>query len=478
MTWTPDPKSKTPLFRQIALHLEEQITKGVLSPGSLLPSERKLAKQLNVNRSTVVAAYAELRSTGLIESKQGSGTRVSTELWGISTRRLPNWRAYVEQGMFLPSLPLFNRVREATTIRGVINLASGEPDPRFFPTSTLSKLMPEVPVEAALNYPEPLGLKFLREQISRYMKRQVGIEASADEILITAGAQQALHLITQCLLSPGESVGLEGPSYFYSLPLFPSSGLRLVRLPLDDEGLIPEELYSLYQRNKVRMVFTVPTLQNPTGITMSMDRRRRVLDVCRELRIPIVEDDPYHALYPDDGRPLAIKSLDDDHRVLYIGSLSKIVAPGLRIGWIVGPHSVLARLADAKRQMDFGTSTIMQYLAAVYLSSNDWEHHLVSIRSKLDEQKHVMANYLDSSLSRILEFDIPKGGYYMWCRLRRPCNENQLIEACIRNGVVVMPGTVFGAQPGYVRMTYARSAPDKIEEGLSRLNQALTELTP
>ena len=110
MTWTPDP-TETPLFRQIALHLEEQITKGVLSPGSLLPSERKLAKQLNVNRNTVVAAYAELRSTGLIESKQGSGTRVSTELWGISTRRLPNWRAYVEQGMFLPSLPLFNRVK-------------------------------------------------------------------------------------------------------------------------------------------------------------------------------------------------------------------------------------------------------------------------------------------------------------------------------------------------------------------------------
>jgi GntR family transcriptional regulator, regulator for abcA and norABC len=158
MTWAPDPTSKTPLYRQIALHLEQQISKGVLPPGSLLPSERKLAKQLNVNRSTVVAAYAELRSTGLIESKQGSGTRVSTELWGISTRRLPDWRAYVEQGMFLPSLPLFNRVREAMAVPGVINLASGEPDPGFFPTLSLSELMAEVPVKAALNYPEPLGL--------------------------------------------------------------------------------------------------------------------------------------------------------------------------------------------------------------------------------------------------------------------------------------------------------------------------------
>jgi GntR family transcriptional regulator, regulator for abcA and norABC len=478
MTWAPDPTSKTPLYRQIALHLEQQISKGVLPPGSLLPSERKLAKQLNVNRSTVVAAYAELRSTGLIESKQGSGTRVSTELWGISTRRLPDWRAYVEQGMFLPSLPLFNRVREAMAVPGVINLASGEPDPGFFPTLSLSELMAEVPVKAALNYPEPLGLRFLREQISRYMKRLVGIEASADEILITAGAQQGLHLITQCLLSPGDSVALEGPSYFYSLPLFPSAGLRMVRLPLDDEGLNPEAIHSLYQRHKVRMVFSIPTLQNPTGVTLSMDRRRRVLDICRELRIPIVEDDPYHALYPDNGRPLAIKSLDDAHQVLYVGSLSKIVAPGLRIGWIVGPHSVLARLADAKRQMDFGTSTIVQYLAALYLSSNDWEQHLDSIRSKLDQQKHVMARYINASLPELLEFHVPQGGYYMWCRLHRPCDETHFIEACIRNGVVVMPGTFFGAQPGYLRMTYAKSAAATIEEGLRRLNRALTELTP
>ncbi len=472
--WKPDSNSKTALFRQIAIYFEQEITEGKLQPGSQLPPERKLAEILEVNRSTITSAYVELRATGLIESRQGSGYRVSETMWGVKTKQIPNWKRYAERGVFLPCAPLQFRIRQVMCQPGIVNLACGEPNEELYPNKLLAYAMSKIQVEFSLSYPEPAGLLALRMQLSHYLKENLQISVGEDEILITAGAQQALHLITQCLLNPGDAVGIEGPSYFYSLPLFQSVGLRILQIPMDKDGLILSEITQLYNRYRIKMVFTNQTLQNPTGITLSSDRRRKLLEICQKLGIPIVEDDPYHDLFFDGRKVLPIKALDNGHTVLYIGSLSKTVAPGLRIGWIIGPKNIVERLADAKQQMDFGTSTVVQYLASEYLKSEKRENHLEMVRTQLKYRRDVMLSHL-KDFSHLADYIRPKGGFNIWCRLKKPVPDNDLLEACIRNGVVIRPGGVFGSELGYFRLTYANCTSNMAEQGLKRLRLALDE---
>jgi GntR family transcriptional regulator, regulator for abcA and norABC len=473
--WKPDLNSQTPLFRQIATYFEQEITEGKRQPGSQLPPERKLAQDLGVNRSTITSAYAELRATGLIESRPGSGYKVSETMWGVKTKQIPNWKRYAEGGVFLPSAPLQSRIRQVMRQPGMVNLASGEANESLYPSKLLADAMSKIPVESCLSYPEPLGLPALRTELSHYLRKNLQISASEDEILITAGAQQALHLLTQCLLNPGDTVGIEGPSYFYSLPLFQSVGLRILRIPMDKDGLIPSEITKLYHRQRIKMVFTNPTLQNPTCVTLSLDRRHELIDICQKLGIPIVEDDPYNDLFFDSRKILPIKAFDNKHTVLYIGSLSKTVAPGLRIGWIVGPKNIVERLADAKQQMDFGTSTIIQYLAAEYLKSEKREQHLKKVRAELKHRRDMMLRHLDG-LSKFMDYIKPNGSFNIWCRLKTPVSDSDLLEACITQGVVIRPGGVFGAGPGYFRLTYANCTSTMIDQGLSRLQFALNEV--
>ncbi len=473
--WKPHHDSDLPLFRQIALHFEQEITEGKREPGSPLPPERKLADELDVNRSTISAAYAELRATGLIESRQGSGYKVSENMWGIQTKQTPNWKRYAERGVFLPSASLQNRIHQVINEPGIINLASGEPNAELYPNELLAEAIAKIPVQSALAYPVPMGLMALRREIAHHLKENLQVPITEAEILITAGAQQALHLITQCLLSPGDAVGLEGPSYFYSLPLFQSVGLRILRIPMDGSGLIPSEVIQLHQRFRIKMIFTNPTLQNPTGITLSPGRRRELFDLCQKLGIPIVEDDPYHGLFFNNRKILPIKALDNGHSVLYIGSLSKTVAPGLRIGWIAGPKNIVERLADAKQQMDFGTSTLMQYLAVEYLKSDKREGHLAKVRSQLKYRRDIMLNHLQE-FPHLADYFRPDGSFNIWCQLKKPVSDDKLLETCIHNGVIIRPGGIFGSEPGCFRITYANCTSDMAQVGLARLRVALDEV--
>lgn len=220
MYWKPDLESNEPVFRQIMRYFEERIISGELSPGQSMPSERSLAEDLKVNRSTVSMAYDELRSTGLIRSERGKGTQVSEDLWGVIPSRIPNWNLYASKGAFLPALPLDLRVREASNMPDIINLARSELSPDLFPVSALHQLLRKMEITIPLGYSDPRGARQLRETLVKHLGEQHGIHVDSDQILITTGAQQSLHLITQCLLAPGDSIALEGPSYAYSLSLF------------------------------------------------------------------------------------------------------------------------------------------------------------------------------------------------------------------------------------------------------------------
>lgn len=470
--WKPEKEGRVPVYKQIAKWLEQQIIEGALPPGVSLPAERVLAKRFGVNRGTVSAAYEDLRATGLLQSWQGSGTWVSRHLWGV--QQVPNWHNYTNGGAFLPAYPLAQRIREAVFDPSVINLAKAELAPSLIPS--LPNRLYESYME--LGYAHPKGNPDLREDLAVHLLEQYGIAASPEEILITSGAQQGLHLISQCLLSPGDAIAMEGPSYFYSLPLFISAGLRLYRLPMDREGIVPEEIRSLHQKHRIRMVFVNPTYQNPTGIVMSQTRRRQVLDICKELRIPLVEDDAYYALTLQDNRkpPKPMKAIDTSGMVLYVNSMSKTIAPGLRIGWLVGPRSVIERLADAKQQMDFGTSSVSQQIAREFLEKSRYETQMKKLAVSLLQQRETMLEAMKKEMSGLAEWNLPEGSYHFWCRLHRPLDERELLDASIRAGVVFTPGGVYGAEPGWLRLTYSWETKDAIREGIRRLAQVILSM--
>lgn len=470
----PDRLSSQPLYQQIADDIERRISYGEFPPGSLLPSERKLAEQLGVNRSTVILAYAELRSLGIIESRTGSGTRVSKYKWGAMPKHTPNWHRYVEGGSFLPNLPFLRRIREALQKdKALIDFASGELGADLSPVKEINTLLDENHYTGYLGYDNPQGFVPLRETVVSYLKQYRGIQTTESSILITSGSQQSLYLITQCLLTPGDAVAIEDPSYCYSLPMFQSAGLRLFRLPVDSKGIRPEDVRSLYKKHRIKMVFINPNYQNPTGVVLDAKRRTELLDVASELGLPIVEDDPFSLTAYDGTPPTPLKSMDSIGSVLYIGSFSKMAASGLRVGWMVAPHSVVERLADARQQMDFGLSVVPQQVAAQFLKSKYIRPHLERLRTNLLYKRDLLIEALQKELPDLVRFSIPQGGLHLWCRIIPEVNDSKLLEEAIRHGVIFVPGSVYGSDSGYVRFTFARPKPDEIVPGISKFASAL-----
>ncbi|WP_282943334.1 PLP-dependent aminotransferase family protein [Paenibacillus sp. RC67] len=475
--WKPDRQSKKPIYEQIADHLELRISYGEFPPGSLLPSERKLAEQLGVNRSTVILAFSELRSMGIIESRPGSGTRVSRTKWEAMPKHTPNWSRYAEGGSFLPNLPFLRRIREALTQQpSLIDFASGELSPDLAPVDEIATLMSEHRYTSYLGYDNPQGYVPLREALVSYLDTYRGIQTTESSILITSGSQQSLYLITQCLLSPGDAVAMEDPSYYYSLPMFQSAGLRLFRLPVDPYGVCPEDIRSLYKKHRIKMVFMNPNFQNPTGTVFSMERRKQLFDVTSELGLPVVEDDPFSLTAFEGEFPMPLKSMDRNGSILYIGSFSKIAASGLRIGWMVAPRSIVERLADARQQMDFGLSVIPQQVAAQFIKSSYFKPHLERLQIQLQFKRDLLIEALQKELPDLVTFIPPQGGLHLWCKLLYEVPDGKLLEEAIKKGVVFVPGSVYGSDSGFVRFTYARAKAEEISAGISKFAEALREL--
>lgn len=472
--WKPDRSNKIPLYQQIADNIETRISYGEFPPGSLLPSERKLAEQLEVNRSTVILAYEELRSLGIIESRSGGGTRVSKHKWGATPKHTPNWHRYVDGGNFLPNVPFLRRIREALQQNDeLIDFASGELAADLSPNQDIKALLSESPFSEHLGYDNPQGYIPLREALVQYLKNYRNIKTTDSSILITSGSQQSLYLITQCLLVPRDAVAIEDPSYCYSLPMFQSAGLRLLRLPIDNKGIHPEDIKALYKKHKIKMIFINPNFQNPTGVCIDPERRNKLLDVASNLGIPIVEDDPFSLTAYNGVPPMPLKSFDTHGSVIHIGSLSKTIASGLRIGWMVAPNSVVSRLADARQQMDFGLSVVPQRIATQFIQSPYFDPHLDRLRMNLLFKRDLIIEALRKELPEQIEFTAPQGGLHLWCKIIPEFNESKLLEECIRRGVVFVPGSVYGSDADYVRFNFSRPKTEEIGAGIAIFAEAL-----
>ncbi len=476
MDWKPDRKAKKAIYKQLAEYIEKGIADGTFPPDKPLPSERYLANILNVNRSTVVHAYDELESLGLIDRTRGSGTTISKDIWGITKKRIPSWNRYIEAGSFLPSLPVTQKIRKEAVEHKLINLASGELSEDLFPKRFLSEITSTRSFIGSLGYDHPQGNEILRSTLTKHVKISRGIETNASSILITSGAQQALHLIVQCLLKPGDAIAIEDPSYNYNLPTFKSAGIQIHYLPVNEDGINPEDLQMLYKKHRIKMIFLNPYFQNPTGSLMNQKKKEAILDISSKLGIPVVEDDPYSLTAFSGEKISTLKSMDKNGNVLYISSLSKIVASGLRIGWIIGPTSVIERLSDAKQQLDFGHSSYTQWIANDFLESENFHSHMKSLIKELEKRRNTIIKSLDTYLKGLVEYSIPQGGIHIWCKILKSFNEIQLLEESIKQGVIYAPGSTLGSEESFVRFTFAREDEDSIDEGIKRFAQALHSL--
>ncbi|MUG46355.1 PLP-dependent aminotransferase family protein [Paenibacillus woosongensis] len=476
--WQPSRQSATPLHMQITQYIRDKIVGGEWPVGTRIPSQRKLAEAFKVNRSTVVTALDELTAAGMLEGCKGGGTRVVNHTWGALAATPPtNWNDYVKSGIHRPNLPAVQEINRAEFHPGVIRLGTGELSPELLPHLEMSNVLRRVADRTPpLGYGEPMGDLRLRELLAARLQK-LGIAASPASVLIVSGALQALQLISVGLLEPGSAVLVERPSYLYSVPVFQSAGMKLRGVPMDENGLRADLVGAYARQYNASLLYTIPTFHNPSGTTMSEARRAQLMEVTEAGGLPVIEDDVYRDLWLDAPPPRPLKARDASGNVLYLGSLSKTVSPGLRIGWIAGPQPVLERLADIKMQSDYGSSTLSQQAAAEWLGSGMYEQHMERIRERLRERRAVMLNSLDRHFAGIASWKVPAGGFYVWLKLHAPLPARTLFDQALRRNILINPGHLYDRDANqHIRLSYAFASLDDMERSLAQLAEIIESI--
>lgn len=470
----PDPGAREALYLQVANAIEDAVRTGRLRVGERLPAERELAVDLGVSRTTVTGAYQELHARGLLRGHVGRGTVIVAAPADARSAGLP-WSQRVS-----PLAAQAAQIAYGVPPRpDVISFSTGWPDPSLYPTAVLNTLLQELAAAGptSLYTPAPAwGDPTLREALSGWLHSR-GIRATVDEILVTSGAQQGLNVLARAFLSPGDVVVTETPTYPGALLAFRWSGADVVGVPVDHDGLQVDALEEALARYRPKLVYTIPTFQNPTGTVLSRERRRRLLELAGRYRVPIVESDLYGEMYFDADPPGRLKALDTSGVVIYQESFSKIAVPGLRVGWLVAPVGAIAALTAARSIIDLHTPPVMQRLAAAFLGSVHLDRHLAALRAECRARRDQAVASLRQHCPR-LRFRIPAGGYYLWAQLPAPLTTEDLVPIASEHGVAVRPGTQFAPEAGddhHIRLCFAALDPGRIVEGARRLGDAVEQ---
>jgi len=370
---------------------------------------------------------------------------------------------------------------------GIISFAGGFPDPALFDVEGIRESAAAVlhnnpgPV---LQYGATEGYGPLREALSRFMANK-GAKVAPEGLIVTTGSQQALDLIGKTLISPGDKVIVESPTFLATIQCFRLYGAHLIGAPIDADGVDVDGLEQLIDVHKPKLVYLIPTFGNPSGATLSLARRKRILEIAVRTGTVVVEDDPYGELYFDQPPPPSMLALSESvpgsrDWLVHCGSLSKVLSPGLRVGWMIAPPELLARATMCKQFSDAHTSNLTQATAAHYLGLNRLDAALAAVRSTYAERAEVMAQCLRTELGDAVSFNQPQGGMFFWARLTgaggRDADASAFAKRAIDKQVAFVPGApFFCASPDNAtfRLSFATSDDAKIREGMARMGQAL-----
>ncbi|CUH95921.1 hypothetical protein P22_2009 [Propionispora sp. 2/2-37] len=478
-----DTSSSQPLYLQIADHIAAKIQENLLPAGTKLPPERELAKLFQVSRTTAINAYRQLEKQELITIRVGSGTYVCRDNDTLPSVTPMPWTQLLLPHLNTPISSILRSLIAGPVDRGnSISLAAGMPDPNFYPAATFQRLFQEHLSQldlANFGHLATEGYQPLRESIAAIC-RQKGMAVNYNHILILSGSQQGLYLTAKALLEPEDYVVVESPTYLGAIQVFQSSSARILCLPPSDGGNIPLDILEDYLiRYRPKLFYTIPTYQNPSGRVLPLEERQKLLALAARHRLIILEDDPYGELYYEEVPPPSLKALDHYGGVLYLGTLSKVLFPGLRTGWIAGPQVVINRLAQEKQYNDLHCNTVTQWLVHRYLQENLLPAHIESMRREYKKRRNAMLSSIRRFCGDSLTCTMPHGGFYLWCNINRQISCQTLLHETSKAGVSFVPGEAFYATPSgtnEIRLCFATHPETVLAEGIKRLAKVLHAL--
>ncbi|MBQ6752775.1 MAG: PLP-dependent aminotransferase family protein [Clostridia bacterium] len=373
-------------------------------------------------------------------------------------------------------------ILKSTSDPEVISLAAGNPAPDAFPVESISKIAGDIFREdpiSALQYGITEGYAPLRDELKTYLKNKYSMGADSDELIVTSGATQIMELLTKVLCNEGDCVVCEDPSFIGSLNCFRSYGVKLCGVHMESDGLDVEELEKMLSSNcrKVKFIYTIPNFQNPTGYTMSLEKRKQLYELASKYDIIILEDNPYGDLRVSGEDLPTIKSFDTEGRVVYAGTFSKLIAPGIRVGYVLGPAALVSKMTVGKQTEDVHTAMFNQMLVYRWMKENDINEHIRRMKSIYREKLNVMCDALDEYCPK-LEYVKPEGGMFVWCRLPDGINMIDFCKTAAAHKVAVVPGTAFlpdeTASTQYIRLNFSTPTNEDMVKGIKILGELLS----
>lgn len=362
----------------------------------------------------------------------------------------------------------------------IISFAGGLPAAELFPVEQLrqacNRVMDEVG-RVACQYSATEGLPALREKIAQRMKDKNNIETDAEHILVTSGSQQGLDFSGRVFLDKGDVVLMESPSYLGAINAFKACEPTFMEVPTDDDGMVMEELEKILQTTEnVKMIYVIPDFQNPTGRTWSLERRHKFMEIINKYEIPVIEDNPYGELRFENENMPALKSLDTKGLVVFLGTFSKILVPGYRLGWVCASDEILAMYNFIKQGADLQTPTITQLEVNAYMDMFDLDAHVDTIRDLYRHRRDVMMQAMEENFPKEAKFTHPDGGLFTWVELPDYINTRDMALQCLQKKVAYVPGGSFfpnGGQENCFRMNYSCMPDEKIVEGVKAIAEVI-----
>lgn len=366
----------------------------------------------------------------------------------------------------------------------VISLAGGNPAPELFPAKEMAEIakdMLENHPTVALQYGITEGYQPLRELVTKLLEERENIKGDFNDTIVVSGGQQGIELATKCLVNSGDVVIVEEPSFIGALNAFRSYGAKLVGVPVDEDGMNIDSLKKAIAENKnVKMIYTIPTFQNPSGITMSVEKRKALYEIALENNIVIIEDNPYGELVFNGEKMPTIKSMDTEGIVIYSGSYSKVLAPGMRIGFVCGHKDIIAKMVVAKQVSDVHTPVLTQMLAYEFISKYGLDKHISEIRKLYKHKCQTMLDAIEKYFPKSVTHTVPNGGLFIWCDLNGDYDMNEIAKKCTARKVACVPGSTFMTdldKPcSAFRLNYSTVTDEKIVDGIKILGEVLSEV--
>ena len=459
-------------YRRIAASLREEIARRRFAPGQRLPGSRTLARDLGVHRNTVIAAYRQLEEEGWIESRPAQGTFVSLDI-AVAPGRGAGQAKLGERPSYDLGRPLAERIGAPTKAK--YRLAGGMPDVRLAPGELVARAYRRVLRRSGptlLDYGDPRGYAPLRASIARMLADNRGIVAGAEHVLMTKGSQMALYLIARTLIQPGDVVAVEGYGYPPAFQAFRRAGADLRPLSVDENGASIEQLGELLTTERVRAVYLTPHHQYPTMATLCAPRRIELLRLARKHRFIVVEDDYDHEFHYEGQPILPLASREESGSVVYVGTLSKVFAPGLRVGYLVAPEAVIQRCAAYRATVDHHGDAVVEAALQELMQADELLRHVRRMRRIYRARQEALLDALARHLPDSLRYRVPKGGMALWTEVVGGIDVGRWADDALRLGVEVAPARrfTFDRRPRQaLRLGFASANESEIEEGVRRL---------